>query len=289
MFCWVALPPTNSSVRPVPSPHPANLHVANPSTPASHWLGPKNRGRGSAWLLTVGILSNKEWGDLRAAQGRPLCRAAGGGHPEFCCRKRHQLGRTAQQRSGVSSESKGACLQTVLLMKAKLLPPPTRNVTPFTSAQCRRQFPDPDSAHRECGWRAPRVPALLPNADSWAPKTRTRSLEAGPGHRMLPGGPDVLQCVRPIPHGNWEWVSLLPVPLGARASLGSAEEPVQVLCSGSRGLCRPPGDAWPRLGSRPGTARSSSVETTGRAVGRGLTLPSWGAGSSVSFWNWPTP
>lgn len=116
---------------------------------AYQWLGPKNRGRGSAWLLTVGILSNKEWGDFRTAQGRLLCRAAGGGHPKFCCHKRHQLGRTAQQRSVVSSESKGACLQTdgaKLLMKAKLLAPPTHNITPFTSAQRRRQFPDPGSA-----------------------------------------------------------------------------------------------------------------------------------------------
>lgn len=143
VFCWVALPPTNSSVRPVPFPNPANLHVANPSTSASRWLGPKNRGRGSAWLLTVGILSNKEWGDFRAAQGRPLCRAAGGGHPKFRCRKRHQLGRTAQQRSGVWSESKGACLQTVLLRKQSSCPLPPATSLPLHLPSAEGNFQTP--------------------------------------------------------------------------------------------------------------------------------------------------
>lgn len=47
-------------------------------------------------------------------------------------------------------------------------------------------------------------PCIVAKCRFLGPKTQTWSLEASPEHRMLPGGPAVLQCMRPISHRNWE-------------------------------------------------------------------------------------
>lgn len=145
------------------------------------------------------------------------------GAPQFCCRKRHQLGRTAQQHSGVSSESKGGLSPNSLADKSKAPAP----FHPLHLPKADGNFRTPSQLVKSV---VGGHPESLHCCQMQIPEPLNPVSGGRPWILMLPGGPDVLQCVRPVSHRNWDWVSLLPVPLGARASLG------QVLCSGSWGL-----------------------------------------------------
>lgn len=65
-------------------------------------------------------------------------------------------------------KQRGACLQTISLMRIKLLPsPPTLFPSP---AQCRQKVPDPESAFVRSVADREHAESLhwLPDADSWA-------------------------------------------------------------------------------------------------------------------------